>query len=45
MRMFYDRVIAEARTGKDVEQLEEALKQWVKDAAGIVIDDKGNNSQ
>ncbi|MDR2771559.1 MAG: hypothetical protein LBB57_05940 [Clostridiales Family XIII bacterium] len=37
MRMFYDHVVAEARAGKDAAQLEEALKQWVKDVAGIVI--------
>jgi hypothetical protein len=39
LRMFYDHVVAEARTGKDTKQLEEALKRWIKDVAGIVIEE------
>jgi hypothetical protein len=36
---------AEARTGKSVEQLERALRQWIKDVAGVVIEEKTSEKE
>jgi hypothetical protein len=39
IKMVYERFVAEIHSGKDPEQLEKALKEWVENVAGIEPDD------
>jgi hypothetical protein len=39
IKMVYERFVVEIHSGKSPEQLEDALKHWVENVAGINVED------